>query len=88
VCDLHLWRGKHHLLRGVSFTLQAGELLQVQGDNAVGKTSDLRAIAGLLPLEFGDCRWTVVHWLLTGLGTGAHHVRRYHQQLPTGYYCL
>lgn len=54
---LHLWRGDHHLLRGVSFELAAGELLQVMGPNGVGKTSLLRCVADLLPLETGEIEW-------------------------------
>lgn len=54
---LHLWRGEKHLLRGVSFTLGSGELLQVVGPNGVGKTSLLRCIAGLMPIESGEIRW-------------------------------
>lgn len=54
---LHLWRGEHHLLRGVSFSLGAGEFLQVVGPNGVGKTSLLRVIAGLLPAESGEVCW-------------------------------
>jgi heme exporter protein A len=54
---LHLWRGDKHLLRGVSFALSAGELLQLVGPNGVGKTSLLRAACGLLPLESGEIRW-------------------------------
>ena len=57
VDDLHLWRGERHLLQGVSFSLQAGELLQVVGPNGVGKTSLLRCAAGLLPFESGAIRW-------------------------------
>ena len=46
---VHLWRGERHLLRGTSFVLNRGELLQVVGPNRVGKTSLLRCVAGLLP---------------------------------------
>ena len=54
---VHLWRGDKHLLRGVSLTLDRSELLQVTGPNGVGKTSLLRCIAGLLPMEAGDVHW-------------------------------
>ena len=57
VRSLHLWRGERHLLRGVSLTVDAGELLQVMGPNGVGKTSLLRCIAGLLPMETGEVAW-------------------------------
>jgi len=54
---VHLWRGEKHLLRGVSFALYSGELLQVVGPNGVGKTSLLRCVAGLLPTESGEILW-------------------------------
>jgi heme exporter protein A len=57
VRKVHLWRGEKHLLRGVSFEVNAGELLQVMGPNGVGKTSLLRCVAGLLPVESGEIEW-------------------------------
>jgi heme exporter protein A len=58
VRSLHVWRGEKHLLRGVSFTLRAGELLHVTGPNGVGKSTLLRAVCGLIPLEEGQISWT------------------------------
>jgi heme exporter protein A len=55
--ELHLWRGEHHLLRGVSFAVHRAELVQVVGRNGVGKTSLLRAVCGLLPVEAGELLW-------------------------------
>jgi heme exporter protein A len=54
---VHLWRGDKHLLRGVSFSLRAGELLQVTGPNGVGKSSLLRVACQLLPVESGELLW-------------------------------
>jgi len=55
--NLHLWRGDLHVLRGLSFSLSQGQCLQVIGANGAGKSSLLRALCGLLPLESGTVRW-------------------------------
>lgn len=57
VQGLHLWRGDRHVLRGVSFTLEAGRCALLTGKNGAGKTTLLRAIAGLLDPEGGQVRW-------------------------------
>lgn len=54
---IELWRGDHHLLRGVSLSVRAGELVQLTGPNGAGKTSLLRILCGLLPPESGEIRW-------------------------------
>jgi heme exporter protein A len=55
--NLHLWRGDLHVLRGLSFAVEAGRCLQVTGINGAGKSSLLRALCGLLPLEAGTVSW-------------------------------
>ena len=55
--NVHLWRGDRHVLRGVSLTALAGEVLQVTGANGAGKTTLLRALSGLTQLEEGRILW-------------------------------
>lgn len=55
--NLHLWRGDRHVLRGVSFSVEAGECLLVTGPNGTGKTSLLRSLSGLMYLEGGEVVW-------------------------------
>lgn len=54
---LNLWRGESWLVRDLSFTLQAGELVHVRGPNGSGKTTLLRALCGLTRPESGTIRW-------------------------------
>lgn len=49
-CD----RGGRRLFEGLSFSLEPGDALLVQGPNGTGKTSLMRQIAGLLPLAAGE----------------------------------
>ncbi len=55
--DLTLIRGETCLFQGLGFALNSGELLLLEGQNGSGKTSLMRAIAGLLSLESGEIRW-------------------------------
>lgn len=55
--ELTLFRGDRCLFKRLSFALNPGELLLLEGRNGSGKTSLLRAIAGLLELESGTIYW-------------------------------
>ncbi len=46
--DIACRRGDRLLLRGLSFSLGAGEALQLAGANGIGKSSLMRILAGLL----------------------------------------
>ena len=50
-------RGDRLLFSGLSFTLGAGEVLQVEGHNGSGKTSLLRMLCGLSRPAEGEIRW-------------------------------
>src|SRR3954453_4895297 len=52
-----LYYGASHALRRVSLTANKGEVTCILGRNGVGKTSLLRAIFGLQPIESGRIRW-------------------------------
>ena len=54
---LTLFRGDRCLFQGLSFALNPGELLLLEGRNGSGKTSLMRAIAGLIEFEDGDVMW-------------------------------
>ena len=57
VSNLSCSRGGKRLFSGVSFTLQPGQWLHLEGDNGVGKTSLLRLACGLSALEDGEITW-------------------------------
>lgn len=57
VIELAAARGERLLFSGLSFTVAAGELLQVTGRNGSGKTTLLRILARLARPELGEVRW-------------------------------
>ncbi len=55
--SLAIRRGRRLVLRGVDFALEPGGLLLITGANGSGKSSLLRALAGLLPPAGGEILW-------------------------------
>lgn len=56
VADLSLRRGGRLVVSGLSFAVAPGGALLLRGPNGVGKSTLLRALAGLLPLAAGSAR--------------------------------
>jgi len=63
VAGVSLVRGDRCLFRDVTFALNSGEALHVEGANGTGKTSLLRLLAGLVAADDGEVCWrgTPVH---------------------------
>lgn len=72
--DLSLSRGERPLVRRLNLDLREGEAVALEGANGVGKTTLLRAIAGLVKPDGGEILWSgqslaptergrVLHWL-------------------------
>jgi branched-chain amino acid transport system ATP-binding protein len=56
VRDLHAWYGESHVLHGVNFSVQEGEVVTLLGRNGAGRTSTMRAIMGLTGSRKGSIR--------------------------------
>jgi urea transport system ATP-binding protein len=52
--NLNVYYGESHILRNVSFTVDAGAVVCLMGRNGVGKTTTLKGIMGLLPVRSGQ----------------------------------
>ena len=57
VLNLECVRGERRLFAGISFRLNGGEMLWLQGTNGAGKTSLLRMLCGLTPAASGEICW-------------------------------
>ena len=49
VDDLHAYYGKSHILHGVTFRVEEGEIVSLLGRNGVGRSTTIKAIMGDVP---------------------------------------
>ena len=54
--NLHAFYGKSHVLHGVSFEVQPGEIVALLGRNGSGRSTTAKAIMGLVDCQ-GSIRW-------------------------------
>lgn len=57
VINLTCVRDERTLFHALSFSVAAGDIVQIEGPNGAGKTSLLRLLAGLSRPEEGEVRW-------------------------------
>jgi branched-chain amino acid transport system ATP-binding protein len=54
VQDLHAWYGESHILHGVDFAVDGGEVVTLLGRNGAGKTTTLKSIMGMIDKRTGS----------------------------------
>ncbi len=56
ISDLHAFYGESHILHGINFSVQRGELVTLLGRNGAGRTTILKSIMGLVGRRTGSIR--------------------------------
>ena len=54
VSNLHAWYGESHVLHGVDFVVNRGEVVTLLGRNGAGRTSTLKSILGMVGRRSGS----------------------------------
>ena len=54
VADLQAWYGESHILHGVTFNVQQGEVVTLLGRNGAGKTTTLKSVMGIVGHRTGS----------------------------------
>src|ERR1700747_194205 len=53
VSNLEAWYGESHILHGIDFKVNAGEVVTLLGRNGAGKTTTLKSIMGIIGTRVG-----------------------------------
>jgi branched-chain amino acid transport system ATP-binding protein len=66
VRNLHAWYGESHVLHGMTFSVNKGEVVTLLGRNGVGKTTTMRSVMGIVQKRTGSVRFggstETIHW--------------------------
>jgi branched-chain amino acid transport system ATP-binding protein len=57
ISGLNAWYGESHILHGVDFNVQEGEVVTLLGRNGAGKTTTMKSIMGLVGRREGSVRF-------------------------------
>ena len=57
VADLQAWYGESHILHGINFNVNEGEVVTLLGRNGAGKTSTLKSVMGIIGKRTGSIRF-------------------------------
>jgi branched-chain amino acid transport system ATP-binding protein len=57
VQNLQAWYGESHILHGIDFNVNAGEVVTLLGRNGAGKTTTLKSVMGMIGKRTGSVRF-------------------------------
>ncbi len=57
VGNLEAWYGEFHILHGIDFNVNAGEVVTLLGRNGAGKTTTLKSVMGIIGKRTGSIRF-------------------------------
>jgi branched-chain amino acid transport system ATP-binding protein len=57
VQNLQAWYGESHILHGIDFNVNAGEVVTLLGRNGAGKTTTLKSVMGIIAKRTGSVRF-------------------------------
>src|SRR3981081_561480 len=57
VQNLEAWYGESHILHGVNFNVNSGEVVTLLGRNGAGKTTTLKSVMGIIGKRTGSIRF-------------------------------